>query len=52
MTKKENNILRNKIMKGIQLAIKKLIDISKKNDEELIVYKNGKIVSVKAKNIK
>ena len=52
MTKQENKILRNKIMKGLQLAFQKLLDISKKNDDELVIYKDDKIIKVKAKDIK
>jgi len=43
--------LREKILKGIELAVEKLIEEKKKTDGELVFYKDGKIVFVKAKDM-
>lgn len=47
----DNKALRNKIMKGLRLAIKKLIEKSKKENEKLIFYRDGKVVKVNAKDL-
>ena len=49
---KNRNDLREKIMKGIHLAIEKLIATSLKNDDYLVYSENGKIVRVKARELK
>jgi hypothetical protein len=51
MSKAESDQLLDKITSGVQLAIKRLIDRTKKEDGELIFSKNGKIVRVKARDI-
>jgi hypothetical protein len=48
----ENKIeLRNKIIIGIRMASEKLIASSAKNDEYLVISKDGKIVRVPAKEL-
>lgn len=50
--KKENRELRDKIMAGIKKAVKKLIDTSAANDENLIIEdEDGKVKSVPAKKL-
>jgi len=44
--------IKNKILQGSKLAIKRLIDRKKKEDSYLIVSDQGKVVKVKASNIK
>jgi hypothetical protein len=44
--------IKNKILQGSKLAIKKLIDRKRKEDSYLIVSDHGKVVKVKASNIK
>lgn len=44
--------LRNKIYKGVKLAIDRLIEERAKNDDYLIISRNGKIVKVPAKELK
>lgn len=44
--------LRTKIIKGIKSALEKLVTTSAKNDEYLIISKDGKIVKVAAKELK
>jgi len=51
MTKEGVVELRSKILKGIDLAYQRLLSTKQKNDEELVVSKNGKIVRIKARQI-
>ncbi len=44
--------IKNKILQGSKLAIKKLIDKKKKEDSFLIVSDQGKVVKVRASTIK
>ena len=48
---KNKTELRNKIIIGIRTALEKLITSSAKNDEYLIISKDGKIVKVPAKQL-
>ena len=43
--------MRNKIIKGIELAYKKLLIEKQKDDSELVFSQNGKIVKVKARDL-
>lgn len=43
--------LRNKILKGLDIAIEKLIQNKQKENGELIYSVNGKVVKVKAKDL-
>lgn len=43
--------LRNKILKGLDLAVEKLIRRKQKEDGELVFLKNGEVVIVKAKDL-
>jgi len=47
----DTDILREKILKGIQISFEKLVKEKAKNDEELIFSENGEIVRIKAKDI-
>lgn len=49
---RDRNVLREKILKGVKLAIKKLIAVSQQNDDYLVFYQNGKIVKIKARKLK
>jgi len=51
MTKEGENELRNKIMKGIELAFNRLILDKQRNDGELVFSRNGQIIKVKAKDL-
>jgi hypothetical protein len=51
MNKTDSDQLLDKITKGVQLAVKRLIDHTKKEDGELAFSKNGKIVYIKARDI-
>ena len=43
--------LRNKILKGIDLAVERLIRKKQKEDGELVFSQNGQVVVVKAKDL-
>lgn len=47
-----NKVLREKIIKGARLAVERLIEESKKNDDYLVFSEKGKIVKVKARKLK
>ncbi len=47
----KNTELKNKILYGFDLAIKKLIQKKIKEDGELIFFQNGKIVKIKARDL-
>ncbi|MDR0581880.1 MAG: hypothetical protein LBG31_02835 [Prevotellaceae bacterium] len=46
-TKKENEELIEKIMRGLDLTYKKLIESKKRNNEELVILKDNQIIKVK-----
>ena len=52
MTKEEIKEMQEKIDAGILLARKRLIEKTKKEDGELVVVRDGKVVRVKAKDLK
>lgn len=50
----ENNSIENiksRIIQGLDLVLKKLIEKKSKEDGELVFYQNGQIVHVKAKDL-
>lgn len=49
---KNRKALREKILKGIQIAIDNLISASKKNDGYIVVSENGKVIKIKARDLK
>ena len=51
MNKDEVKELRDKIIKGIDLAYDRLLTAKQKDDSELVFTRNGKIVKVKAKDL-
>ncbi|MFZ6011854.1 MAG: hypothetical protein ACOYXT_16045 [Bacteroidota bacterium] len=52
MDKAEMDLLFEKINKGVKLAFERLIECAKKEDGQLIISKNSKIIRVKARNLK
>jgi hypothetical protein len=48
---KNKTELRNKIFDGIKLALEKLVSSSAKNDDYLVISKDGKVVKVPAKEL-
>jgi hypothetical protein len=51
MTKENVKDLRDKIIKGLDLAYSRLLISKQKEDAELVISQNGKIVRVKAKEL-
>ncbi|KUG26811.1 hypothetical protein ASZ90_003327 [hydrocarbon metagenome] len=49
---KRNNVLRNKIFAGTKSAVSKLIETRARENDYLIVTKNGKIIKLPAKSLK
>ena len=52
MTQAEIDSTIDKITKGVKLSIERLIERTKKEDGELVISQNGKVVRVKARDIK
>lgn len=50
--RKENVLIRNKVLKGLRESYKKLVIKNKLEDDELVLSVNGKIKNVKARRIK
>lgn len=50
MTKKDNTI-REKILKGLELTHKKLIQSKKDRNLELVISENGKIIRITARDL-
>ena len=48
----ESDLLIEKIKKGLELSFQKLVERTKKEDGELVFSNNGKIVRIKARDIK
>ena len=42
----------DKITEGVKLSIERLIERTRKEDGELVIAKNGKVVRVKARDLK
>ena len=51
MTKEEVEVMRNKILQGIELAYQRLLIEKQKDDSELVFSHNGKIVAIKARDL-
>lgn len=52
MSQSEIDATIDKITRGVKLSIERLIERTKKEDGELVVSENGKVVRVKARNLK
>ena len=52
MTASESDQLADKITEGVKLAIQRLIERTKKEDGELVISRDGKVVRVKARDLK
>jgi len=51
MTKENIKELRSKIIRGIELSYNRLLIAKQKEDGELVISRNGKIVTIKARDI-
>lgn len=52
MTANEAGILTKKFIDGANLAVKRLIERTQKEDGYLVISKDGKVVRVKARDLK
>jgi len=52
MTQSETDKIFDKVTEGVKLSIQRLIERTKKEDGELVISKNGKVVRVKARDLK
>ena len=52
MTKTEIKVMRTKILQGIEMSYNKLLIERQKEDGELIFSENGKVMNVKACDLK
>jgi hypothetical protein len=48
---KKRKEIREKIVEGLTLSFRRLVEEKKKNDEYLIFSKDGKIVKIKARDL-
>lgn len=51
MTKVSFDPEADKLFKGAQIAIRKIIEKAKREDRELVISRDGKIVHVKARDL-
>ena len=51
MTKEDVKDLRSKILKGVELAYTRLLIAKQKEDGDLVISRNGKIIKVKARDL-
>jgi hypothetical protein len=51
MRTEEFDQLADKITEGVKLAIHRLVEKTKKEDGELVISRNGKVVRVKARDL-
>jgi hypothetical protein len=52
INKEKTNELRDKIMSGVKKAVEKVIKSSQANDEEIAISQNGKVIKIKARDLK
>ena len=52
MSKTESDQLLDKITEGVKLSIHRLVEKTKKENGELVFSKDGKIVRIKARDLK
>ena len=46
------NEIQNGFIEGFKLAIAKMMEQAKKDDREIAVYRDGKVVHIKARDLK
>jgi hypothetical protein len=51
MTLQQSKEIHRKFAEGMKLTLQRLIERTKKEDGELVISRNGKIVHVKAKDL-
>ena len=48
----KNNILKDKIIKGLELTHKRLIQSKKERNQKMVISKNGKIIKIEPSELK
>jgi len=51
MSTADSDKILDQVTRGVQLAIKRLIEQTKKDDGHLVVSKGGKVVTIKAREL-
>jgi hypothetical protein len=51
MTLQQSREIQRKFSEGMKLTLQRLIERAKKEDGELVISRNGKIVHIKAKDL-
>ncbi len=51
MTQTESDLLFDKITEGVKLAIHRLVEKTKKEDGELVIARDGKVIKIKAREL-
>ena len=51
MKSEDSIVLQNKILEGLRRSFRKLVEKKRKENEELVFMKDGKIVRIKASDI-
>ncbi|GAA4451887.1 hypothetical protein GCM10023189_14390 [Nibrella saemangeumensis] len=51
MADKKLSVEGQRLVDGMRLAVKRVIEQAKRNDEELVVWRDGKVVRLKAKEL-
>ncbi len=44
--------IKDKFIEGLNIAFKKLLIVKQKDDSDIVLYRNGEIVKIKAKDFK
>jgi hypothetical protein len=52
MDRKEIIEIRTKILEGTTLSFQRLLETKIRNDEELVFFKNGEIITIKARDFR
>lgn len=47
MTKNAKEIRKNKILKGLEMAYEKMLELKKQKNSELVIIRDNKIVKIK-----
>ncbi|MDR1593694.1 MAG: hypothetical protein LBS43_04305 [Prevotellaceae bacterium] len=50
-TDEESDAIMNKILTGLEISYRKLLDYKKRNNQELVIMKDDKIISVKPEDL-
>ena len=51
MSETESEVIIDKFTQGVKLAIRRLVERTKKEDGELVIFRDGKVVTIKARDL-